>query len=70
MAPPVYREKFTTDNGHQILDVYNLNFTDAIKLEQTINNIIGVVCSGLFAQRTADILLLGTNQEVKVFNKR
>lgn len=66
---PVYREKFITDNGNQILDVYNLNFVDAVKLEQTINNISGVVCSGLFAQRTADILLLGTDKEIKVLKK-
>lgn len=64
---PVYREGFITDNGNVILDVYHLNMHDPIKLEQTLNNIVGVVCHGLFAQRSADVLLLGTQTGVKVF---
>ncbi len=62
---PVYREKFITDNGNVILDVHNLDMKDPIHLEQTLNNIVGVVCHGLFAQRPADILLLGTATGVK-----
>ncbi len=56
---PVYRESFTTDNGNIILDLHNLTIEHPIKLEQTINNIPGVVCNGLFAQRNADVILLG-----------
>jgi ribose 5-phosphate isomerase A len=34
-------------------------------MEQRINNITGVVCNGLFAQRPADLLLLATDEGVK-----
>jgi ribose 5-phosphate isomerase A len=59
-ARPVWREKFITDNGNVILDVHNLSITDAARLEQTINDIAGVVTNGIFARRPADVLLLGT----------
>lgn len=62
---PVYREGFTTDNGNIILDVYNLKLTDPRVVEQKLNNIVGIVCHGLFASRTANILLLGTSSGVK-----
>lgn len=55
---PEYREGFVTDNGNVILDVYNMNILNAIEMEQKINNIAGVVCNGLFAQRGADTVLL------------
>jgi ribose 5-phosphate isomerase A len=64
---PVYRQSFTTDNGNVILDVWNLKITEPTKLEQTLNNIVGVVTNGLFAARPADILLLGTKTGVKCF---
>jgi len=38
---------------------------EPLKLEQILNNIPGVVCNGIFAQRYADMLLLGTPNEVK-----
>jgi ribose 5-phosphate isomerase A len=63
---PVYREKFITDNSNVILDVYQLDLTDPIKLEERLNNITGVVCHGLFAKRPADKLLLATPAGVKV----
>lgn len=62
---PVLREHFTTDNGNVILDVRNLQIMEPIHLEQTINNIPGVVTVGIFAQRPADVLLLGTDQGVE-----
>ncbi|MEE9452416.1 MAG: ribose-5-phosphate isomerase RpiA [Gammaproteobacteria bacterium] len=62
---PVYRQGFTTDNGNIILDAHNLTITEPIKLEQQINNIVGVVCHGLFAQRPADRLLLATSDGVQ-----
>ncbi|MAR89729.1 MAG: ribose-5-phosphate isomerase RpiA [Pseudomonadota bacterium] len=61
---PVYREGFTTDNGNIILDVHNLEIAQPVKLEQQLNNIVGVVTNGLFAQRSADLLLVGTAQGV------
>jgi ribose 5-phosphate isomerase A len=48
-----------TDNGNVILDVYGLKIADPIALETEINQIVGVVTVGLFAQRGADICLLG-----------
>jgi ribose 5-phosphate isomerase A len=62
---PVYREGVVTDNGNQILDVYNLKIEDAVGLENKINSIVGVVTNGLFASRPADVLLLGTEEGVK-----
>lgn len=61
---PVYREGFITDNGNVILDVYNLKILEPKSLEEKIKNIVGVVDSGIFAKRSADILLLGTEKGV------
>ena len=66
---PIYREKFTTDNGNIILDTQHWYFTDPIKLERLLNNIPGTVCNGLFAQRPANILLIATNDGVKTLEK-
>jgi ribose 5-phosphate isomerase A len=54
-----------TDNGNVILDVSGLKIDDAVGLEQTINQIPGVVTVGLFAARGADVLLLGTEKGVE-----
>lgn len=57
---PVYREGVITDNQNVILDVHGLDIMEPIKLEKTLNDIVGVVTNGLFAMRPADVLLLGT----------
>lgn len=62
---PVWRQDFITDNGNLILDVYGMDIVDPKGLEQKINQITGVVTNGLFAQRPADLLLLGTSEGVK-----
>jgi len=62
---PVYREGCVTDNGNIILDVRNLDLGRAIRMEERINNIVGVVCNGLFARRPADVLLLGSAHGVE-----
>jgi ribose 5-phosphate isomerase A len=62
---PVYREGFVTDNGNVILDVYNLKLIDPRTVEAKLKSIVGVVESGLFAKRPADILLLGSAQGVE-----
>lgn len=67
---PVYRQDVTTDNGNIILDVFNLDISQPIKLESTINNIIGVVTNGIFASRGADTVLLGTANGVKIINSK
>lgn len=62
---PVYREGVITDNGNVILDVYNLKILNPKELEVQINAIVGVVTNGLFANRGADVLLVGTPEGVK-----
>ncbi|UTW44393.1 ribose-5-phosphate isomerase RpiA [bacterium SCSIO 12696] len=62
---PVYREGVVTDNGNVILDLYNFTITNALETEARINSIVGVVTNGLFAQRPADLLLLGSEAGVK-----
>lgn len=65
---PVYREGFVTDNGNIILDVHNLQISQPVKMEETINNIVGVVTVGLFAKRGADVVLMGTPAGVITIN--
>ncbi|MCG8707582.1 ribose-5-phosphate isomerase RpiA [Brenneria sp. 4F2] len=62
---PEYRQGVITDNGNIILDVHNLNIMDAIAVENHINGIAGVVTVGLFANRGADVALVGTLEGVK-----
>ena len=61
---PVHRD-FTTDNGNKIIDVKGMNITNAKEWEEKINNWVGVVTVGLFANRGADVLLVGTENGVK-----
>jgi len=62
---PELRQGFTTDNGNIIIDVKGLEIMEPCKLESELNNIPGVVTVGLFANRPADVLLLGTDDGVK-----
>ncbi|WP_278810585.1 ribose-5-phosphate isomerase RpiA [Obesumbacterium proteus] len=62
---PEYRQGVLTDNGNVILDVHNLKIMDAIALEKQINGIAGVVTVGLFADRGADVALVGSADGVK-----
>lgn len=62
---PLLREGFTTDNGNLILDVKGLKITHPKVMETTLDSIVGVVTNGLFANRRADVLLLGTANGVK-----
>lgn len=62
---PEWRENFVTDNGNQIIDVYNLKIENAIELEKCINNIPGVVCNGIFADRPADVVIVAGADGVK-----
>lgn len=66
---PEYRAGVITDNGNEILDVHNLSITDPVKLEAQINQIVGVLTNGLFAQRPADILFLGKETGVETVRK-
>ena len=55
---PVYREGVVTDNGNVILDVHGLKIFDPTELERTLNNIVGVVCNGVFAAQAADLVFI------------
>lgn len=61
---PILRKDVTTDNGNVIIDVHDLKIDNPVELERQINQIAGVVTNGLFAQRGADILLLGGDDGV------
>ena len=63
---PEWRADFVTDNGNLILDVHDLEIMEPMKLETEINNIVGVVTVGLFANRPADVLILGSEDGAKV----
>ncbi|WJY15614.1 ribose-5-phosphate isomerase RpiA [Pectobacteriaceae bacterium CE90] len=64
-AQPEYRQGVLTDNGNIILDVHNLDISNAIAVENHINGIAGVVTVGLFANRCADVALVGSPEGVK-----
>jgi ribose 5-phosphate isomerase A len=57
---PMYREGFVTDNGNVILDIYNLKLLDPRAMEEKLKNITGVVETGVFAKRTADAVIVGS----------
>jgi ribose 5-phosphate isomerase A len=65
---PVWRERFVTDNGNQIVDVHNLKIVDPVGMEEQLNQLAGVVTVGLFARRKADVLILGTDAGVKTLD--
>ncbi|MBS9780401.1 MAG: ribose-5-phosphate isomerase RpiA [Moraxellaceae bacterium] len=54
---PVYREGFVTDYGNVILDTYGLDIDEPQAMEEKLNNLVGVVCNGLFVANRADVLL-------------
>ncbi len=63
---PILREGFTTDNGNIIIDIHGLEIMEPVKMETHFNQLPGVVTIGLFAQRPADVLILGTPNGAKV----
>jgi ribose 5-phosphate isomerase A len=56
---------FLTDNGNEIIDVKALKIADPRALEAQINAWPGVVTVGLFAERGANVCLLGTANGVE-----
>ena len=64
-AQPVWRENFVTDNGNHILDVHDLAISNPLEMEARLNQIPGVLTVGIFAQRSADILLIGSDEGVR-----
>jgi ribose 5-phosphate isomerase A len=63
---PTYRQGVITDNGNVIIDVHNLKILDPKALENSINAIAGVVTNGLFANRPADVLIIGSADGARI----
>ena len=63
---PILREGVVTDNGNHIIDVHNLKIANPLELETRFNQIAGVVTVGIFANRPADVLLIGGASGVRV----
>ena len=64
-AQPIWREGFVTDNGNHILDIHELAIQNPVEMETRLNQIPGVITVGLFANRPADILLIGNDNGVR-----
>lgn len=62
---------FVTDNQGWILDVKGLVIDDPLALETKLNQLPGVICNGIFAIHSADILLVSQMDKVQknIFNK-
>jgi len=67
---PELRANFTTDNGNLVLDCHGLTILNPPELERDLNNLAGLVTSGLFAQRPADVLLLAEPGGVRTLSAR
>lgn len=66
---PVAREDFLTDNGNEIIDVYNLQITNPVEMENRFNQIPGVVTVGIFAQRPADRIFMADDNGVREMSR-
>ena len=64
-AQPVWRDGVITDNGNHILDVHDLAISNPLEMETRLNQIPGIVTVGIFAHRSADILLLAGDEGVR-----
>jgi ribose 5-phosphate isomerase A len=59
---PVWRDGVVTDNGNWVIDVHGWQIADPVALEKDLNQIPGIVTVGLFAQRPADVVLIGDRE--------
>lgn len=66
---PQVRSGFTTDNGNLIIDTARLDLRDPPAAERQLNDLVGVVCNGLFALRPADALLVAGSSGVAHYVK-
>ena len=66
---PVYRNKFITDNGNQIIDVHNLPIRIPLELEEQLNYIPGVVENGIFSNRKADIIINANKNGLQILER-
>ena len=64
---PVVRKNFVSDHGNQIIDIHNLSFDEPEVMEKRLNSVPGIITNGIFANRKADTLLVGTSSGLKIF---
>ncbi len=64
-AKPLWREGFVTDNGNHIIDVHDLPISNPLEMETRLNQIPGVLTVGIFAHRSAEVLLIGHDEGVR-----
>ncbi len=50
-------EIYISENSAYIIDVHNLNIKNPLYMEQSINQIAGVITNGIFAQNKANMLI-------------
>ena len=67
VARPVVRKNFVSDHGNQIIDIHNLLFDEPKAMEERLNSLPGIITNGIFANRKADTLLVGTSSGLKIF---
>lgn len=65
---PELREGVRTDYGNIIIDVRNLDLSNPVEMEQTLNQLAGLVTNGIFARRPADVVLVGTDTGVETIS--
>jgi ribose 5-phosphate isomerase A len=53
------RDGVLTDTGHQVIDAFGLPLADPLDLEASLDEVPGVIGNGVFARRTADVILVG-----------
>jgi len=68
-ASPELRQNFTTDNGNLIIDCHGLTILNPPQLESELNDLAGLVTSGIFARRPADLLLLAGEKGVRTISR-
>jgi len=67
---PILRQDFITDNGNEVIDIYNLQITNPVEMENRFNQIPGIVTVGIFAQRPADKILMATENGVQEMTRK
>jgi len=61
-ASPLVRGEWDADPGHVLVDVGRLDLSRPGDLESRLETLPGVVACGIFAHRTADIVLVGSHE--------
>lgn len=64
------RAGFLTDAGNEVLDVSGLDLSDPLATEIALDDVPGMVASGIFASRPADVLIVGRTDGTVVEHHR